>query len=98
MSKKAKLILFSVIFLLLCAAAGAFYVYKTNEYYLELSLREETTVLEYGVDTPPEITALCKGTIINKEGTPVETTINGELDFNKVGTYNVTYVATYKKW
>ena len=97
MSKKAKWILFIIVTILACALGGLFAVIKMNEYYLELSIKEDTTILEYGVDEIPEITALCKGTIINKEGTPVETTIEGELDFEKVGTYNVKFVAKYKK-
>ena len=96
MTKKKKIILISAIAALVCALAGIITIFYLNEYYLELNIKEETTVLEYGVDDIPEITALCKGTIINKEGTPVDYEIEGELDFTKLGTYNVTFLANYK--
>ena len=96
MTKKKKIILISVIATLLCILAGVITVFCLNEYFLELNIKEETTVLEYGVDKVPEITALCKGTIINKEGTPVDYMLEGELDFKKLGTYNVTFLAKYK--
>ena len=95
MTKKKKIILISLIAVLLCAIAGVITIFQLNEYYLELSIKEETTILEYGVDEEPEITALCKGTIINKKGTPVDLEIKGALDFNKLGTYRVTFLAYY---
>ena len=96
MTKKKKIILISVIAFLVCAIAGIVTVFSLNKYYLELSVTEETTVLEYGVDEAPEITALCKGTLINKKGTPIDYEIKGALDFEKVGTYRVTFLAHYK--
>ena len=95
MTKKKKIISISLIAVLLCAIAGVITIFQLNEYYLELSIKEETTILEYGVDKEPEITALCKGTIINKKGTPVDLEIKGALDFNKLGTYRVTFLAYY---
>ena len=67
-----------------------------NKYYLELSVPNDTTILEYGIDTQPEITAICKGTIFNKEGTPITTPMEGELNTDKLGTYVVFYKAIYK--
>lgn len=96
MTKKKKIILISLLAVLVCAIAGVFTIFHLNEYYLELSIKEETTILEYGVDAEPEITALCKGTIINKQGTPVDLQLKGALDFKKVGTYRVTFLANYK--
>lgn len=71
-------------------------IWKLNTYSLILSVSDETIVLEYGVDELPEITALCKGSLINKKGEPVETTMEGELDLTKLGTYHITYKAVYK--
>lgn len=96
MTKKKKIILISVIAFLACAIIGIITVLHLNKYYLELNITEETTILEYGVDKAPEITALCKGTIINKKGTPIDYEIKGALDFEKVGTYRVTFIANYK--
>ncbi len=97
LKKNKKKILIAAIALLVCIAAAIITIFQLNEYYLELSLPEDTITLEYGVDPVPEITAICKGTIINKEGTPIETTTEGEFDSEKVGTYEVTYKAVYKK-
>lgn len=91
MTKKIKIILVSVC-ALLCILAFLF----LTQFHLELSLAEETITLEYGVDPEPEITAICKGTIFNKEGTPVDYEVKGDLDFTKVGTYQVTFSAKYK--
>ena len=83
--------------ILICAIAVFIAVITINEYSLVLSIPEETITLEYGVDTLPEVTALCKGTIIRKEGVPVETTTTGNIDLNKLGTYEVTYSAKYAR-
>ena len=94
--KSKKWIWIALTAVLVCAIAAVVVVFQMNTYYLELNIPEETITLEYGVDEMPEVTALCKGTIINKEGTPVKTTIEGELNLDKLGVYNVNYVATYK--
>lgn len=96
LKKNKKAILIALAAVLVCAIAAVITIFQMNTYYLELNIPEETISLEYGVDEMPEVTALCKGTIINKEGTPVETTMEGNLDLDKLGVYNVTYVATYK--
>lgn len=93
-SIKPILITLLIIFILVIAAAIA--VLKLNTYSLVLSVDEPTIVLEYGVDELPEITALCKGTLLNRDGIPVKTTLDGNLDLEKLGTYEVTYTATYK--
>lgn len=94
--QKKKIIIISSIALLLCIIATIFTIWKLNKYSLELSISEKNITLEYGVDEMPEITALCKGTLINRKGTPVKTTMKGELDLTKLGTYDVTFTANYK--
>ena len=81
---KKKIIIITSIAFILCAIASIFAVWKLNKYHLELSVSEKTITLEYGVDKMPEITALCKGTLINRKGTPVKTTMKGELDLQKL--------------
>lgn len=93
---KKKIIIIASIAFLLCAIASVFAVWKLNKYHLELSVSEKTITLEYGVDKMPKITALCKGTLINRKGTPVKTTMKGELDLQKLGEYQVTFVSEYK--
>lgn len=94
--KKKKHFAIALAVILLCIFAAFIIVFQTNAYYLELNIPQDTITLEYGVDEMPEITALCKGTIINKKGTPVETTVEGTVDLEKLGTYEVTYHASYK--
>ena len=96
LQKRKKYAVIAVVGILLCTIAAIFAIWKMNKYYLELSIPEKTITLEYGVDEMPEIIALCKGTLINKKGTPVETVLEGDLDTSKLGTYVVTYIATYK--
>lgn len=94
--QKKKIIILTSISCLLCIIASIFFVWKLNKYYLELSIHQKTISLEYGVDELPEITTLCKGTLINRKGTPVKTTMTGNLNLQKLGTYEVTFVAKYK--
>lgn len=95
-TQKKKIIIITSAVLLLCIFVAVFTIWKLNKYSLELSIPKTTITLEYGVDEMPEITALCKGTLINREGTPVKTTMKGEVDLNKLGTYDVTFSAKYK--
>lgn len=94
--KKRKIIIIALIAFLLCAIASVFTVWKFNKYYLELNISEKTITIEYGVEEMPKITALCKGTLINRKGTPVKTTMKGKLDLQKLGKYQVTFVSKYK--
>lgn len=91
--KKILIIIASIVILI---AAAVVTIFQLNQYYLELSVAEEVTTLEYGMDELPEITAICKGTILNKEGTPISTTMEGELNTEKLGTYTVFFKALYK--
>lgn len=94
--KKKTYIIITALAILFCILAAIFLIWKNNKYYLELSIPDQEICLEYGTKELPEITALCKGTILNKKGTPVETTIEGNIDFTKLGSYKITYIADYK--
>lgn len=94
--KKKKYAMITVIAIFLCIITTVLAVWKINEYFLELSIPDELITLEYGIDKMPEVTALCKGTLLNKKGTPVETIIEGNLNTSKLGTYEVIYKAEYK--
>lgn len=65
---------------------------------LELSAKDgETITLEYGIDTVPAVTALYWDSVFDKEGTTVPVTSEGNVDETALGTYTITYSATYKK-
>ena len=95
LEKKKKIVIITAI-IIICMLAVTFIVLRTNKYYLELNLPKETVTLEYGVDEMPEVTALCKGTLICKKGIPVKTTTIGTVHLDRLGTYRVTYSAKYK--
>lgn len=94
--KKKKYVYIALAATLLLVIAASVFIWKTNEYSLVLNIPEETITLEYGVDEIPEVTALYKGTLLNRQGKPIEVSTNGELDLKKLGTYEVTYEAIYK--
>lgn len=96
MTKKKKMILITSLSVLLCILAAIAAVWKFNKYSLVLSVTDEVITLEYGVDKMPEITALCKGSLIHRKGIPVITKMNGDVDLNKLGDYEVTFTAKYK--
>lgn len=97
MTKKKKIILIASISVLLCILAAIGAVWKFNKYSLVLSVTDEVITLEYGVDKIPEITALCKGSLLNRKGSPVKTEMKGNVDLEKLGDYEVTFVAKYKE-
>ncbi len=97
MKVQKKHIIIATICGLLCMLGALIAIWKLNTFSLELSVSEKTITLEYGIDEIPKITALCKGTLINRKGTPVKTTMKGNPDFQKLGTYEVTFVAEYKQ-
>lgn len=97
LSKKKKiwlLILIGILSILIIISSAIIYF---NKYSLVLSIPEKTIHLEYGVDKMPEVTAICKGTLLCKKGIPVKTTTIGTVHLDKLGTYRVTYSAKYKK-
>ena len=97
MNKKKKIILITAIATLLCIGVAIGAVWKLNKYSLVLSIPDDVITLEYGVDEMPKITALCKGTLINRKGIPVDTSMDGEVDLAKLGEYKVVLTAHYKK-
>lgn len=98
MKQKAQKKTFIILLLTLVSliSIAAFAICKFNKYYLELSIPNETMILEYGVDELPEVSAIYKGTLINRKGIPVTTTITGYVDTTKLGTYTLIYTAKYK--
>lgn len=66
-----------------------------NDYYIEFNVDDKLHYeMEYGATTEiPIVNALYKGTIFNKEGTPIEVSVEGQVEYEKVGTYELTYYA-----
>lgn len=93
---KTILLIFSAT-VLLCLFATCFGIWKFNTYSLELNISEQVITLEYGVDKMPTVTAVCKGSLLQKKGTPVKVTMKNAPDLQKLGTYEVEFIAQYKK-
>lgn len=69
-----------------------------NKNYIEFSVADgETIELEYGSGEELEaVEALYKGTIFNQKGTPVEVSVEGQVEYDKLGSYEITYFAKHK--
>lgn len=96
-SKKTICICINGLLLFLVAIFLFPYLYN-DQYSLQIGIEDGTVIhMEYGVDTElPEVKAIYKGTIFNRNGTEVKVTIEGEYELKKLGTYEVTYKAGYK--
>lgn len=70
-----------------------------NKNYIEFSVADSTTIeLEYGSGEQLEpVTALFRGTIFNKKGISVEVSVEGQVEYDKLGDYEISYSAKYKK-
>ena len=83
----------------LFAVGGAWLaVCNTNEYTVDLNLKGDPAVtLEYGTTyTDPGAEAMAYGSILKKDGVAVDVTVESNVDTAKVGSYKVTYTASYK--
>lgn len=79
------------------ALVAAFILTNTTKYTLVFNETEDYITMEYGVDAEvPEITAICKGNLLNRGGVEVVATPDGEVDLTKLGEQEVTYVASFK--
>ncbi len=85
----------SAIALMVCIIGAGITVWKLNKYSLELNVPDRTIEIEYGTKKLPEITALCKGTLINRKGKPITTKKSGNVDLSKLGKYKVVFSAKY---
>lgn len=97
--KKKYIIAAALLVVSICVLAVLLILLKVNAYSLELSISDGDKIyLEYGIDSEmPEVTAVYKGTIFNRKGIPVEVKMQGDVDFQKLGEYEVTYTAQYKR-
>ena len=97
--KKIQMVLIAVGAVAACVAITFGVLVYVNEYYIEFNVADKTHYeMEYGATQEiPEVTALYKGTIFNKEGTPLEVSVAGKVEYDKVGTYNLVYYAKNEK-
>ena len=72
-------------------------VSTTNEYSIELNINGDAQItLEYGSQfQDPGAQASGYGTILDQEGTQLDVTADSNVDTAKVGSYTVTYTASY---
>lgn len=85
--------------LVIAAAALVFLlVALLNKYHIEMSRPEEDAVeVAYGEEFKmPEVTALYKGSLLHRKGTPVEVRRTGTVDTSKPGTYELVWTAEHR--
>lgn len=69
-----------------------------NKNYIEFSVADGSKIeIEFGTgEELKEVEALYKGTIFNQKGTPVEVKVEGAVDYQKIGNYELLYSANHK--
>ena len=96
-----KWLLFLLIGIVAVALIGAgiwFYVLRSNEYRVDLSIcGDETIVLEYGATyDEPGAEAVGYGTLLKKEPCELQVQIDGSVDVLKIGQYQINYSAEFE--
>lgn len=99
--KVPKWLLFTVLGVLLVGLIGAgiwAYIVNSNVYFVDLSLHgDKEIILEYGATyDEPGATATGCGTHLKKEPQTLEVQVNGQVDTDKLGTYQVVYSAEFE--
>ncbi len=69
-----------------------------NRKYIEMSIPETQTLeVQYGDEfKSPDVTAVYRGTIINKKGKKLNVEVSGSVDTKQFGHYELEYTAEYK--
>ena len=69
-----------------------------NKNYIEFSVADKSVIeIEYGSGEEMQpVRAIYRGTIFNQKGTRVETSVEGQVEYDKLGEYEITYFAKYK--
>lgn len=95
LQKKSLYILLAISSILLTVLVFLFLTFNTES--VELNITDgETITLEYGVDPLPTVTALYWESIFDQEGSAVTVTQTGTVDLTTIGTYTVSYSASYE--
>ena len=94
-NKKIIYIILILCFLFLGTFATYFILDQLQDTPLTLSVLDDQTItLEYGIDTPPTVTASYRDSQFSKEDIYVDVTTEGHVDLSTLGTYVVTYTAS----
>ena len=101
--KKARirfLLFLPILIGLLIGACIYVFTYHVNRFSLDLTMNgEEFVVLEYGQSyTEPGAQACFYGSHILPEGIAVDVVRKGTVDESKIGTYQISYQASYEHW
>ena len=96
--KKMQIALIAAGAVVLGAAITFLVLISVNKYYIEFDVADKSHYeMEYGSGEEMQaVSALYKGTIFNKEGTPVEVSVEGQVEYDKIGTYELSYFAKYE--
>ena len=95
--KKAQMVLVIAGAVCVCAIAVFGVLLAVNKNYIEFSVADKSTVaIEYGSgEEVPPVTAVYRGTIFNQKGTKVEVSVEGQVEYDKLGEYELTYFAKH---
>ena len=95
--KKAQMVLAIAGAVCVCAIAVFGVLLAVNKNYIEFSVADKSTVsIEYGSgEEVPPVTAVYRGTIFNQKGTKVEVSVEGQVEYDKLGEYELTYFAKH---
>ena len=96
--KKIALNIAIVCFTCIAIAAVVVGLIVFNEYTVELNVKDGDWVYyEAGTELKEaDLSAICKGTIFNRKGIPVEVIIDGDVDYTTLGEYRVKVKAIYQ--
>lgn len=91
-------LIISVSALMLVAGAVIWYVFRTNEYRVDLAiLGDAEMTLDYGQSyTEPGAEAFGYGTLLKRKHTARPVVITGDVDEQKLGTYTLQYQASFE--
>lgn len=95
---KSHKVVTGVIATVACVAIVFLGLVIANKNYIEFSVADKSIVsIEYGTDEQMvPVTAIYKGTIFNQKGIPVEVSVEGQVEYDKLGSYELSYFAKYK--
>ncbi len=97
---KNKRLFLTILILFILAAAGSIFVFSIDKWHIEIDCGKENDIkTEYGEaydDTAA--TAALKGRYLLKNGFPAAVTSEGSVDTSKLGSYTITYHASFLFW
>lgn len=96
-----KWVLFLIGGIALCLIVSGILIYAkiaSNEYRVDITLNGQAEItLEYGESfSDPGAEAIGYGTVLHKDSTELEITTKGKVDTQKIGTYTITYRASFE--